>query len=156
MSLAGLLAIVAWRPASACRCRRIRGGLQTGVEPRSIAWYALVVLERDGQVKIGFNGVRRHGRCSCRRLSMPTGGSVPEMRQTGSLFPPFCAGEPISACLRPDRTNPILSASDGLVENAGTRTDLYLRKFTDMFNIFYILRLIIGRIGWRNDRMGLQ
>lgn len=58
-------------------------------------------------------------------------------------------------------TNPILSASDvsesdGLVGNAGTRTDLYLRKFTDMFNIFYILRLIIGRIGRRNDRMGLQ
>lgn len=53
-------------------------------------------------------------------------------------------------------TNPILSASDCLVENAGTRIDLYLRKFTDMFNIFYILRLIIGRIGWRNDRMGLQ
>lgn len=85
MSLAGLLAIVAWRPASACRCRRIRGGLQTGVEPRSIAWYALVVLERDGQVKIVFNGVRRHGRCSCRRLSMPTGGSVPKTRENGSL-----------------------------------------------------------------------
>lgn len=84
------------------------------------------------------------------------GGKCQGFPRNRFTFPPVCAGEPISACLRPDRTNPILSASDGLVENAGTRTDLYLRKFTDMFNIFYILRLIIGRIGWRNDRMGLQ